>query len=57
MMLNYLADHRGDARCRKAGERIKAAYNRALSDGQKTRDLGGELDTEGFASALIDRLS
>ena len=56
MMLNHLADQRGDARCRQAGERIKAAYNRALSDGQKTRDLGGDLDTDAFASALIERL-
>jgi hypothetical protein len=27
-----------------------------LSDGQKTRDLGGELGTEEFASALIARI-
>lgn len=56
MMLNHLADQRGDDRCRKVSARIKNAYNRALSDGQKTRDLGGDLDTEAFASALIDRL-
>lgn len=57
MMLNYLADKRGDGRCREAGEKIKTAYNQALSDGHKTRDLGGDLDTEGFASALIERLA
>ncbi|MCZ6805576.1 MAG: isocitrate/isopropylmalate dehydrogenase family protein [Deltaproteobacteria bacterium] len=56
MMLNHLADTRGDARCREVGERIKSAYNRALTDGQKTRDVGGELGTEEFASAVIERL-
>jgi len=56
MMLNHLADTRGNVRCRELGERIKSAYNRALTDGQKTRDLGGELGTKEFASAVIDRL-
>ena len=46
MMLNHLADERDDARCGAVAERIKAAYNRALEDGQKTRDLGGSLGTE-----------
>jgi ABC-type oligopeptide transport system substrate-binding subunit len=37
-------------------ERIKTAYNRALEDGQKTRDLGGQLGTQEFADAVIERL-
>lgn len=56
MMLNHLADTRNDESCRTAAERIKAAYNRALSDGQKTGDLGGDLGTEAFADAVIQRL-
>jgi len=56
MMLNYLADSRGDDRCRQVAERIKAAYNRTLSEGEMTRDLGGELDTTGFATAIVERL-
>jgi isocitrate dehydrogenase (NAD+) len=56
MMLNHIADTRGDESCRVAGSRIREAYNRALSDGQKTRDLGGELGTEEFTSALIERI-
>ncbi|MFW6031106.1 MAG: isocitrate/isopropylmalate dehydrogenase family protein [Myxococcota bacterium] len=56
MMLNHLADEADDARCRRASERIKAAYDRALDDGQKTRDLGGELGTAAFTQAVIDRL-
>jgi len=56
MMLNHIADTRHDESCRAAGARIREAYNRALSDGQKTRDLGGDLGTEAFASALIERI-
>ena len=56
MMLNHLSDREEDLELRKLGERIKSAYNQALADGQKTRDLGGELGTEGFADAVIDRL-
>ncbi len=56
MMLNHLADHRKDERCRKVAQRIKAAYDRALEDGQKTRDLGGSLGTEAFAQAVVERL-
>ncbi len=56
MMLNHLAETRDDPRCREAAERIKGAYNRALADGQKTRDLGGSLGTEAFTDALVERL-
>jgi isocitrate dehydrogenase (NAD+) len=56
MMLNHLADTRHDAGCREASQRIKNAYNRALADGQKTRDLGGSLGTAQFADAVSARL-
>jgi isocitrate dehydrogenase (NAD+) len=56
MMLNHIADTRRDEGCRTVAASIREAYNRALSDGQKTRDLGGALGTEEFASAVIDRL-
>lgn len=56
MLLNTLAARREDTRCRDAATRIKAAYDAALSDGQKTRDLGGTCSTEGFADAVIARL-
>jgi isocitrate dehydrogenase (NAD+) len=57
MMLNHLADEREDPACGAAAERIKRAYDRALEDGQKTRDLGGALGTDAFAQAVIDRLA
>jgi len=56
MMLNHIADTRADESCRVSANCIREAYNRALSDGQKTRDLGGNLGTEDFASALIERI-
>ncbi len=56
MMLNHLASLRSDERCRQVAARIKQAYDRALADGQKTRDLQGQLGTSEFATAVIDRL-
>ena len=56
MMLNHLADTLGDEGCRQAAVRIKTAYDRALADEQKTRDIGGRLGTREFAAAVIQRL-
>jgi isocitrate dehydrogenase (NAD+) len=56
MMLNHIADTRRDEVCRQVAASIRDAYNRALSEGQKTRDLGGSLGTDEFAGAVIDRL-
>jgi isocitrate dehydrogenase (NAD+) len=57
MMLNHLAEAREDPRCQEAAGKIKQAYDRALKDGQMTRDLGGSLSTEAFAEAVVDRLA
>ena len=56
MLLNHVAEVRGDASCRDAAGRIRRAYDTALRDGQKTRDLGGELGTTEFAEAVVERL-
>ncbi|MSR18388.1 MAG: isocitrate/isopropylmalate dehydrogenase family protein [Phycisphaerales bacterium] len=55
MMLNHLAETRGDEACKKAANKVRDAYNRALLDGCKTRDLGGELGTDQFADEIIAR--
>lgn len=56
MMLNHLAETRGDKECAAAASRIKSAYDKALRDGQKTRDLGGALGTMDFARAIAQRI-
>ncbi len=56
MLLNHLADECEDAAARETSERIKHAYNLALQDEKKTPDLGGDLGTEAFADAVIERL-
>ncbi len=56
MLLNYLADTRGEEQNRQAAQRIKVAYDQALTDGKKTRDLAGTLNTDEFADAVIERL-
>jgi isocitrate dehydrogenase (NAD+) len=56
MMLDYLGDTRSDERCSVAGKKIQLAYDAALGDGKKTRDLGGHLGTKDFTQAVIERL-
>jgi isocitrate dehydrogenase (NAD+) len=57
MMLNHLALSGYETDCRQAAERIKHAYDRALADGQRTRDIGGTLGTREFCAAVIERLA
>jgi len=56
MMLNYLAETTEDDSLLPVAEKIRQAYDRALSEGEKTKDLGGELGTAEFADAVIQRL-
>ncbi|HET7289286.1 MAG TPA: isocitrate/isopropylmalate dehydrogenase family protein [Thermodesulfobacteriota bacterium] len=56
MMLNHLADTEGREDFRACAEKIKHAYDGALQEGDRTRDLGGKLGTMEFAEALIKRL-
>ena len=56
MMLNCIADRHGDAGAGKIAATIRDAYDRTLEDGCKTRDLGGDLGTDAFADAVIERL-
>jgi isocitrate dehydrogenase (NAD+) len=57
MMPNHLALSGHEVDCRTAAERIKRAYDSALADGQKTRDIGGTLGTREFCAAVIARLT
>ncbi len=57
MMLEYLAEERSDAAIGKAADKIKNAWGKCLVDGQKTKDLGGELGTDQFTDAVIERLN
>lgn len=56
MMLNHMAEVLGYEDCRPVAERIRSAYDRALADGSKTRDIGGDLGTDDFTRAVIERL-
>jgi len=53
MMLNYMADKQGNPGAREVAVRIRNAYDKALLDGTKTRDLGGTLGTVEFAQAVM----
>lgn len=56
MMLEYLCIERDDAKAGAQAAAIKQAYERAILDGHKTKDLGGELGTDAFTDAVIERL-
>ena len=56
MMLNYIAEMHDDPSVAAIATRIRMAYDRALVEGCKTRDLGGTLGTAQFAEAIIARL-
>ena len=56
MMLNYLAEKDNEGAHRVTAERIRKAYDAVLMDGCRTRDLGGDLGTDAFAEAIIERL-
>lgn len=56
MLLNYLAEFEDNQDAATAAELIRHAYDLALREGQKTRDLGGTLSTDEFAKAVIERL-
>ena len=56
MMLNHLHELHGDDAVKQAADKIKHAYNAALAEGDKTRDLGGSLNTDQFAAALVKRM-
>ena len=57
MLLNHLHRRHGDDNSGRCAARIRDAYNQALVDGATTGDLGGALSTEGFADAVIERMS
>lgn len=56
MMLNHLSETEGRKDMKEAAEKIKIAYNRALSEGEMTRDLGGEMNTSEFSRILIQHV-
>lgn len=57
LLLDWLGDRHDDAAAKQAGDRIRTAIERALADGIRTPDLGGEAGTKDLTKALIDRLS
>ena len=56
MMLEHLGDERKNDECKASAALIQSGYMAALRDGEKTGDIGGGLNTEGFADAVIKRL-
>jgi 3-isopropylmalate dehydrogenase len=57
MLLDWMARRRGDTALADAARRIEGAVDRVLDDpATRTRDVGGPLGTEAFATAVIAAL-
>jgi len=56
MMMNYIAENEGIDYYADCAEHIKKGYNKAIEEGTTTRDLGGNLGTQEFADAVIERM-
>jgi 3-isopropylmalate dehydrogenase len=56
MMLEWLERKKGLQRGAEAARDLEEAVRKALAEGAKTPDLGGELSTEQFAEEVIKRL-
>lgn len=56
MMLQWLASARNDAACAEAAAAVESALAGLVAAGTGTRDIGGELDTAGFAEAVSSRI-
>ncbi|MEM7008757.1 MAG: isocitrate/isopropylmalate family dehydrogenase, partial [Thermodesulfobacteriota bacterium] len=56
MMLNYLTENEGIEYYAECATKIRNAYNKAVELGATTRDLGGDLGTQEFADAVIERM-
>jgi isocitrate dehydrogenase (NAD+) len=56
MMIEHIAQKKDDDELRLAAARIQRAYEKAVADGKRTRDLGGDLGTDAFTEAVIERL-
>ena len=56
MLLVWLAARYGRPELREAGEAMEAAVDAQLREA-RTRDLGGELDTDTFGGAVASRVA
>ncbi len=56
MMLQWLASAKNDTACAEAAAAVESALAGLVAAGTGTRDIGGELDTAGFAEAVSSRI-
>jgi 3-isopropylmalate dehydrogenase len=58
MLLDWFADHRSREDLREAARRINDAVDAVLADSEtRTADLGGNLGTQDFARAVVEKLT
>jgi 3-isopropylmalate dehydrogenase len=53
MMLEWLADTKGDTKAAQEGRRIEKSIVEVLKQGKKTKDIGGFLSTTQFTKMIV----
>ncbi|MGC3984548.1 MAG: isocitrate/isopropylmalate dehydrogenase family protein [Pseudorhodoferax sp.] len=57
MLLDWLAEKHGDARCTKAAAAMRQATGQVLAGGPRTADLGGAAGTQAVTHAIVAALA
>jgi len=57
MMLDWLGEKNNDTKCIETSEKLESSILSILKDGNKTKDIGGDLTTTEFTSNLVAKFS
>jgi 3-isopropylmalate dehydrogenase len=57
MLLDWLGTRHGDERAADAAVRVEDGVRAAVRDGVSTRDLGGQVSTDEFTDAVVERIA
>lgn len=56
MMFDWLGNKHNDSKCIQVGEKLESTIFNLVKSGVKTKDIGGEMSTSEFTSAIIHKL-
>ncbi|KAF6247288.1 3-isopropylmalate dehydrogenase [Nitrosopumilus sp. b3] len=56
MMFDWLGNKHNDSKCIQVGEKLESTIFDLVKSGVKTKDIGGEMSTSEFTSAIIHKL-
>uniref|UniRef100_UPI000AF8CA03 isocitrate/isopropylmalate family dehydrogenase n=1 Tax=Domibacillus robiginosus TaxID=1071054 RepID=UPI000AF8CA03 len=57
MLMDWLAERHNDPKLKEMGQLVEQGLYQSLEEGVKTKDLGGNASTSGFAEAISERIN